>query len=292
MNEFRASLPNLAQWGLVVAHGNEEGVFNTIDKNHGGQVLFIEFCNWAIAHKLDLGEEDDDGDMPVYMGPKSAHHCAPAPATRDLNFGALNTYGQMSIDWAAIHKKLPYERTPEAKAERKKLWNGCDINGNGYLSLAEVDKGIRDVLEIDKIFHAKPAIMRAFQMAKNWGDNAKKGTHAYDYVQKKEFRILLQCLRHYFELWVMFEKIDTAGDRRIDLGEFQACLPILAQWGVQVSAGQESAVFNQIDRNHGGQVLFIEFCNWAIAHKLDLGEEDDDGAMPVYMGPTRVAKPA
>ena len=129
--------------------------------------------------------------MPVFT--KNQGPAPPAAGTRDLDFGAmagggntqygaLNTYGGMSIDWAAIHKQLPYERTPEAKAARKKLWNGCDINGNGYLSLAEVDKGIQDAIQLDKLFHAKPAIMRAFQMAKNWGGNAKKGTHAYDYV--------------------------------------------------------------------------------------------------------------
>jgi hypothetical protein len=33
-----------------------------------------------------------------------------------------------------------------------------DPNNNGYLSLAEVDKGIRDVLCIDEMFDAKPAI--------------------------------------------------------------------------------------------------------------------------------------
>ena len=37
-----------------------------------------------------------------------------------------------------------------------------DPNSNGYLSLAEVDKGIRDVLQIDEIFNAKKPIMRAF----------------------------------------------------------------------------------------------------------------------------------
>jgi hypothetical protein len=256
--------------------------------------LFIEFCNWAIAHKLDLGEEDNDGDMPVASGRGSAPPTAPpaTAGTRDLNFGAmaggggggsygaLNTYGQMSIDWTAIHRKLPYERTPEAKAARRHLWEGCDINGNGYLSLAEVDKGLQDVLQIDQIFHAKPAIMRAFQLAKNWGGNAKKGSHAADYVQKKEFRILLQCLRHYFELWVMFEKIDTAGDRRIDLTEFSFALQKLVKWGLVVGEGGEKAVFETIDKNHGGQILFKEFCDWAIAHKLDLGEEDDDGVMP------------
>ena len=42
-----------------------------------------------------------------------------------------------------------------------------DPNGNGYLSLAEVDKGVRDVLQMDHLFKCKPAIMRAFKHAKN-----------------------------------------------------------------------------------------------------------------------------
>lgn len=33
---------------------------------------------------------------------------------------------------------------------------------NGFLSLAEVDKGIRDVLNCEKLFNSKPAILRAF----------------------------------------------------------------------------------------------------------------------------------
>jgi hypothetical protein len=36
------------------------------------------------------------------------------------------------------------------------------MNGNGYLSLAEVDKGLRDVVKIPTIFDVKPVIMRAF----------------------------------------------------------------------------------------------------------------------------------
>jgi len=34
-------------------------------------------------------------------------------------------------------------------------------------SLAEMDKGIRDVLQCQEIFDAKPAIARAFHAAKN-----------------------------------------------------------------------------------------------------------------------------
>merc|ERR1719409_914442 len=106
----------------------------------------------------------------------------------------LSARGPITISWQAIHAKLPYDRTPEAKARRRKLFDGCDINGNGYLSLAEVDKGLQDAIQLDQIFNAKPAIMRAFQASKNYGGNAKPGTHAYDYVQRREFRILLQFL--------------------------------------------------------------------------------------------------
>ena len=42
------------------------------------------------------------------------------------------------IDWAEINAKLPFERSDEAKAKRKDLFQQFDPNGNGYLSLAEV----------------------------------------------------------------------------------------------------------------------------------------------------------
>ena len=71
-------------------------------------------------------------------------------------------YGE-SIDWKSIADKLPTGlKDPVDKEKRKKLWRDFDANGNGYLSLAEVDKGIRDALQCDALFDAKPAIMRAF----------------------------------------------------------------------------------------------------------------------------------
>jgi len=41
-----------------------------------------------------------------------------------------------------------------------------DPNGNGYLSLAEIDKGIRDVLGLDQLYNCKPAIIRAYNAAR------------------------------------------------------------------------------------------------------------------------------
>ena len=57
--------------------------------------------------------------------------------------------------------------TSEDKERRKAMFRQFDPNGNGYLSLAEIEKGVRDVLAIDEMFDAKPAIIRAFNSAKN-----------------------------------------------------------------------------------------------------------------------------
>jgi len=48
--------------------------------------------------------------------------------------------------WAELKAKLPWEKTAEGKEARIKLWRQIDMNGNGLLSLAEVQKGMRDVV--------------------------------------------------------------------------------------------------------------------------------------------------
>ncbi len=136
-----------------------------------------------------------------------------------------------SIDWVQFEAKLPVGQDEESKAKRTLMYNQmgererealltpagdgrehvgkpsyysltlkwtADPNGNGYISLAELDKGIRDVLQMDKLFDCKvgdhlhgcglqriiltnplsllppmyesstqPAIMRAFQVGTN-----------------------------------------------------------------------------------------------------------------------------
>jgi len=45
-----------------------------------------------------------------------------------------------------LKAKLPWEKTSDALAKRNQQWNQIDVNGNGYLSLAEVDKGMKEVI--------------------------------------------------------------------------------------------------------------------------------------------------
>ena len=46
--------------------------------------------------------------------------------------------------WEKLQDKLPYGTDPDSMQRRKEIWDGFDVNGNGYLSLAEIDKGMRD----------------------------------------------------------------------------------------------------------------------------------------------------
>ena len=63
------------------------------------------------------------------------------------------------VDWSAVNDKLPYKKDAEEFSKRKDLWKRCDVNGNGIMSLAEIDKAVRDVLGLDEVFDAKPAII-------------------------------------------------------------------------------------------------------------------------------------
>lgn len=173
------------------------------------------------------------------------------------------------IDWAKVNAKLPTGKSDEDKAKRKKMFQEFD-NGNGVLSLAEVDKAIRDVLQLDAVFDAKPAIMRAFQIAKDSQKSSK--SVGDDYIERKEFKFFLLSLRQYFEYFVAFTRVDKDSDKRIELVEFKSAQSTIEQWVGKIDAEEE---FKKIDTNGGGFILFDEFCKWAITKNLDLEDDED-----------------
>lgn len=64
------------------------------------------------------------------------------------------------------------------------------------MSLAEIDKGMRDIAQIPIIFDLKPVMMRAYMAAKN--KLKSKNSHGDDYVSQAEFKYLLKYLRQYY----------------------------------------------------------------------------------------------
>merc|ERR1711893_370762 len=160
----------------------------------------------------------------------------------------------MSVPWETINEKLPFQRNKDAYAKRKEMWASFDVNGNGYLSLAEVTKGVRDVIAVDELFDAIPAINRSFHHTKNVSKSDNK--HGAEYIEFPEFRLFLQTLRQFFEYYEAFNKLDTGDDQRIDKEEFtkEEMKSVIEKWVGPIEDMEEE--FNKIDKNGGGQILF------------------------------------
>lgn len=103
----------------------------------------------------------------------------------------VNPSRSQEIEWEKIRVRLPMDKTPEQQEQRKALFRQIDANGNGILSLAELDRGICDVLQCEEIFAAKPAIARAFHAAKHVSQSKGKSSINDDYVTLSEFRVFL-----------------------------------------------------------------------------------------------------
>jgi Ca2+-binding EF-hand superfamily protein len=94
------------------------------------------------------------------------------------------------------------------------------------------------------------------------------------WVEKKEFRALLSNLFYFNKLFQAFQALDEDNDRRLDLEEFKESCSVL---GLSYSDEEAEAEFKSIDKNGGGIVLFIEFCDWySEQNKLDEIEDEND----------------
>jgi len=175
------------------------------------------------------------------------------------------------VPWETINEKLPFARNKDAFSKRKEMWTAMDINGNGYLSLAEVTKGVRDVIAVDELFDAIPAINRSFHHVK--AVSKAENSHGDDFIQFSEFRLFLQTLRQFFEYFQAFNRLDVGEDQRVDKEEFTSdkMKEVIEKWVGPVENMEEE--FDKIDKNGGGQILFSEFVDWALEKDLDI--EDD-----------------
>jgi hypothetical protein len=138
--------------------------FKAIDADGGGMILFDEFAHWAIQNKLDLEDDDDAEDAGAGSGligtfkPKKKKK----KGTKDDEKEAV---APMQVDWAAVAAKLPWGKDEESSKKRKLLFRQFDPNGNGLLSLAEVDKAVCEDLQMGDVI-CKAVLIRAFNAAK------------------------------------------------------------------------------------------------------------------------------
>ncbi len=115
------------------------------------------------------------------------------------------------MKYEEIKKLLPCRKSEEENEKREKMFKRMDQNGNGFLSLAEIDGGFNALGENFKpIFESKKAMIRAFQAAKD--SSPSKNKESDDFIERSEFRIFLLYLRQYFKYYVMFQTFDSSKD--------------------------------------------------------------------------------
>ena len=131
------------------------------------------------------------------------------------------------------------------REELLQLWNRFDYNGNGLLSLAEIDKLVRE--EYPQ-YDDKQALLRAYTFADADGSG---------FITKNEFATLVRSLAYFKALAEEFREVDASGDRRIDFDEFLAGAP---RMGLNLGIEEARAIFAKMDTDNGGLVLFEEFC--------------------------------
>ncbi|CAG8597894.1 8291_t:CDS:2 [Dentiscutata erythropus] len=142
-----------------------------------------------------------------------------------------------------------------SEEEIEKLFKKFDANGNGILSLSEIQTAV--ISTYPQYKENKPAIMRAYKAA----DASKDG-----YVQLEEFGRLIDLLHYYNELYEIFQKLDVDHDKRITFEEFKKGHKLIKLQGLSDEELKEE--FTKIDTNNGGLILFDEFCIYAAKRKL------------------------
>ena len=189
---------------------------------------------------------------------QSAFVKAPPPHVAEKDEGTRKT------EWARVQALLPVKKTAEDKERRIKLFKQFDPNGNGKLSLAEIDNACQKILELEKFTNnLQPILIRAYNAAKTLEKKEKDD----EFVEFIEFRMLLVYIYHYFELMVMYDEIDSSNDRRVTLEEFKKAVPQIEKWGLKIK--DPEATFKSIDKNGGGVILFDEFCDFGTKSKLN-----------------------
>ena len=173
--------------------------------------------------------------------------------------GKLNTNNKTRAEISAVAPRAAMNIEVPKKQQCMELFQRMDPNGNGMLSLAELDKG---VVELWPHFNNKPAIMRAYHAADASGEG---------FVTRKEFEFFLRYLTYYNNLWADFDAIDTSDDRRIERHEFIANA---GRFGVD----NPEKAFDEMDANAGGFILFEEFCEWMVRNNPGWGDGDDSRA--------------
>eukprot|EP00931_Biecheleriopsis_adriatica_P064109 TRINITY_DN38951_c0_g1_i1.p1 TRINITY_DN38951_c0_g1~~TRINITY_DN38951_c0_g1_i1.p1 ORF type:complete len:450 (+),score=94.54 TRINITY_DN38951_c0_g1_i1:59-1408(+) len=234
---------------------NPREVFDSLDRNRGGMVLFDEFAKWAgqalspieaSVHSPTAGRQRQVSDLEASHQKEGTMKIptASSPLPQVPPAGTTFEYAEAKI-----------RELVKDKRDLQVWWRKMDYNGNGILSLAEIEAAIRDKAPA---LDNSPVLLRAYKATFRQGDG---------FVHKSEFRALLRNVLYFNKCYRLFELADGNHDRKLDHNEFRSgCVKL----GLRLTPDEAFDEFNFMDHNGGGKVLFDEFCKWASAKKLPI----------------------
>jgi len=145
------------------------------------------------------------------------------------------------------------------KKELQDLFLRMDDNSTGNLSLVELEKA---VITLYPNFNNKPALAAAHKSTDSSGDG---------FVQQKEFTFFVHYLVYYNNIWSLFSEGDENSDRRITRDEFMEIAK-----KIDTNNKEPNDLFDAIDTNQGGMILFDELCNYLAVSKSEIGLDEDN----------------
>lgn len=161
--------------------------------------------------------------------------------------------------------------TKWTQQELAKLWKMYDANGNGSVSLGEIDAVVTKLFPDYNHSHYKPALVWAYKMA----DSDHSGL-----ITRSEFNLLLRCLATFQHLWKRFDELDKDSDHVLSLSEFLHGREALGLGNLDER--RATALFNKIDVDKSGRLRFYELathCAWFMAEEDGEEDEAEKGAM-------------
>ena len=212
------------------------------------------------------------GDVLVIFRSSAAHTLIPT------RVDAIGSRGRVIL-MDAIRVRRPWQNVadilPAEGMERQALYNRIGTRDDYTMSVSDMAWGLLNLIErlstlpSDTVAQlAKPAIMRAFQAARELGEmlnDTKIGAWPLedDRVTLAEFHVLVVYLKLYCELLDHLDIIDTQQeDLHVTPADFERAMGKMNDWGAPVDNWVRE--FKRLEAQGRGVVSFDHFSGWAL----------------------------
>lgn len=138
--------------------------------------------------------------------------------------------------------------------ELKKWWKALDMNGNGLVSLSEVETFTRQRYPV---LAEGVTLKRAFLYA------TQRDGDGDSYLDEFELPALLRNMIYFTHVRHLCSAADSDGDERLSVNEF---IKVALALGMANSPEEASSAFRVADKDGSGTVRLDEMCCWAADH--------------------------